>query len=277
MTSKDCKVTYHQQVSYCGKQRCRKCREGMGHGPYWYAYKTVNGRTTRSYVVMNLPADALLGTCEGGAGLVPPSPVGEEQEQIRIYTFGQLRCETRRAGDGASVWQTETSGAWHHQRVRSLLGCLVSSTRRTLGREQIMEALWPDLDLENAAGHLDRAVYSLRQVFEPDRARNAPSPFLLTERDVMILAGQSLIWVDADAFEDLLEKARVCKETDPGKAEQLLEEAASLYGGDFLPEEHKIAWILSRREALTQDWIGALLDLSDLRASRLALSHAIDP
>ena len=38
---------------------------------------------------------------------------------------------------------------------------------RKLGREQIMDALWPDLDLETAASRLDRAVYSLRQLFEP--------------------------------------------------------------------------------------------------------------
>src|SRR6266568_3110084 len=44
------KVTYHQQVSYCGKPRCHKCRDGVGHGPYWYAYTTVNGRTTRTYI-----------------------------------------------------------------------------------------------------------------------------------------------------------------------------------------------------------------------------------
>jgi len=42
------KVTYHQQVSYCGKPRCKKCREGTGHGPYWYSYQTVDGRTSRT-------------------------------------------------------------------------------------------------------------------------------------------------------------------------------------------------------------------------------------
>src|SRR6266705_911666 len=52
------KVTYHQQVSYCGKPRCRKCRDGVGHGPYWYAYTTENGRTTRTYIGKNLPAGA---------------------------------------------------------------------------------------------------------------------------------------------------------------------------------------------------------------------------
>ncbi|TMC19696.1 MAG: hypothetical protein E6J34_14845, partial [Chloroflexi bacterium] len=279
MTSKNSKITYHQQVSYCGKPRCRKCREGTGHGPYWYAYKTVDGRTTRSYVGKNLPADALL-TMEG-AQPVPQSPVVSEQEQatIRIYALGQFRLE-RRAGHGATDWQTVTDAAWQHQRVRALLSCLVSysgSGPRKLGREQIMDALWPDLDIDNAASRLDRAVYSLRQLFEPNRTRPATSPLLLTERELLILADQSQVWIDADAFEHLLSRARACKDADPGEAEQLLEEAAKLYAGDFLPEEHKLEWTLTRRESLMRSWIGALLDLSDLRAAREALSSAIDP
>ena len=39
-------VTYYQQMSFCGKSQCRKCRDGKGHGPYWYSYRTVDGKTT---------------------------------------------------------------------------------------------------------------------------------------------------------------------------------------------------------------------------------------
>lgn len=55
----DGKTTYHQQMSYCGKARCRKCRNGDGHGPYWYAYQTVNGRVKRTYIGKELPPEAL--------------------------------------------------------------------------------------------------------------------------------------------------------------------------------------------------------------------------
>src|SRR5579871_2294360 len=54
MTSK---VTYRQQFTRCGKQRCRKCKEGAGHGPYWYAYWSENGRTVSKYIGIHLPAD----------------------------------------------------------------------------------------------------------------------------------------------------------------------------------------------------------------------------
>src|SRR5579872_987529 len=86
----DSKITYHQQVSYCGKPRCRRCREGTGHGPYWYAYQTVNGRTVRTYVGKELPAE------------LQPQPVGVGVESseagasevanavVRLYVLGQF-------------------------------------------------------------------------------------------------------------------------------------------------------------------------------------------
>jgi tetratricopeptide (TPR) repeat protein len=53
----DSKVTYRQQVSFCGKPQCSKCCDGIGHGPYWYAYHTSEqGRTVRTYVGKRLPA-----------------------------------------------------------------------------------------------------------------------------------------------------------------------------------------------------------------------------
>ncbi len=51
-------ITYRQQKSFCNKPGCRTCREGNGHGPYWYAYQVVNGRTMRTYIGKVLPADA---------------------------------------------------------------------------------------------------------------------------------------------------------------------------------------------------------------------------
>ncbi len=51
-------VTYRQQVNFCGKPRCRKCRDGIGHGPYWYAFHvTADGRKERVYIGKNLPGD----------------------------------------------------------------------------------------------------------------------------------------------------------------------------------------------------------------------------
>ena len=39
----------------CGKDRCRKCAEGPGHGPYWYRYYRRDGRVVSKYVGKRLP------------------------------------------------------------------------------------------------------------------------------------------------------------------------------------------------------------------------------
>src|SRR5215469_12589309 len=237
------KVTYHQQVSYCGKPRCKKCREGTGHGPYWYSYRTVNGRTTRTYVGKHLPPDV---EAQMVGNLEPPSVSEAERDQaiIRIYALGQFRLERRKSPDSRD-WQTVTDASWQHQRVRALLGCLTSVENHKLGREQIMDALWPDLDIETAGNRLDRSVYSLRQLLEPSRTRPATSPFLLTEREMLVLVTHPRIWIDADVFEQLIAKAHATD--DPGEQEHVLAEATKLYGGTFLPEDSRNDWTRIRR------------------------------
>jgi len=59
------KITYRSERVFCGKKSCQRCREGRGHGPYWYAYQTVNGKRKKSYVGLHLPE---------GVHVAPKSP-----------------------------------------------------------------------------------------------------------------------------------------------------------------------------------------------------------
>jgi len=47
---------YKQEVALCGKERCKKCERGDGHGPYWYAYWWEGGKTRKKYIGKALPA-----------------------------------------------------------------------------------------------------------------------------------------------------------------------------------------------------------------------------
>jgi DNA-binding SARP family transcriptional activator len=283
------KVTYRQQFTRCGKQRCHKCREGAGHGPYWYAYWSENGRTMSKYIGTRLPPEiqrakqATNGESTNLAHDTPPGrshtsnstlfdpPLTDARLVLRVYLLGQFRVE-QRTGNG---WQAVANRTWHRRRARALLGCLLSSPGRMLGREQAMEALWPDLDIDTAANRLNGAVHELRQILEPEIARPAASRMLRLERDVLKLADASHIWVDAEAFESLLNKANTAANAE--QAEQILEEAAALYGGDYLLEELYSEWAAPRRQALRRGWMGLLLNLAELRAARGALTSAIEP
>lgn len=41
--------TYRLVSIRCGKENC-KCAEGSGHGPYWYAYWSEQGKTKSQYI-----------------------------------------------------------------------------------------------------------------------------------------------------------------------------------------------------------------------------------
>lgn len=261
-------IRYQQEILACQNPHCRRCRTGKGHGPYWYAYRTENERTTRTYIGKKLPSEQ-----QPSSILVshPERPLEEQTSvNVRILVLGQFRME-RRSGQ---TWHPATEDTWQTLRVRSLLSLLLSTPGRRLGREQIMDALWPEDDIDVASHRLDRGVYSLRQVLEPSLQRLAHSQLLRLEQNGVMLADQTHIWIDADAFEQLMHQAHVTDEV--GKSMRCLEEAAALYTGDFLPaEQHD--WVLVRREGLHRAWIGGLLELADLHIARTAFAHAIEP
>ncbi len=264
------KVTYRQQYTRCGKQRCRKCREGEGHGPYWYAYWSEKGRTVSKYIGSHLPEE-LAPQATGEDGVRAPHPTTAASPVLRLYLLGQFRVERKNGNE----WNSLDSRIWQRRRARALLGCLLSSPGRRLSREQVMELLWPDLEVDIAANRLNGAVHELRQILEPEISRPAASRMLRLERDVLEIADGAQIWVDAEAFEGLLKEANNC--SDPAETERLLEEAAALYRGSYLLEELYSEWAAPRRDALQRAWVGLLLDLANLRAERGALASAIEP
>ncbi|TMD61625.1 MAG: tetratricopeptide repeat protein [Chloroflexi bacterium] len=312
------KVTYRKQYTRCGKERCRKCKEGDGHGPYWYAYWSEKGRTISKYIGIHLPPDIdierqTVGEIEAGKGVPPLTanqsphsnkavtsnttigsayverlPLQLNTQVLRIFALGQFRVERLQGNE----WCAVINRTWYRRRARALLGCLLSSPGRRLGREQVMEALWPDLDMETAANRLNGAVHELRQILEPEIARPAASRMLRLERDVLELADRTQIWVDAEAFESVLKEANsllgihgsnqtsTYQSLDIAKAnhlEQLIEVAAVLYTGDYLLEELYSEWAAPRREALKRGWTGLLLKLAELREARMAYASAMEP
>ncbi len=269
------KVTYRQQFTRCGKPRCRKCsEEGSGHGPYWYAYWSEKGRTVSKYIGSKLPADIAAKQNTTGddkhAAITGKAAQQMADPVLRIYLLGQFRLDRKVEHE----WRAVDSRTWHRRRARALLGCLLSSPGRRLGREQVMDLLWPDLDVDIAANRLNGAVHELRQILEPDILRPAASHMLRLERDILELADNTQIWVDAEEFENLLKEADTT--TDTGRVKALLEAAANLYQGSYLLEELYSEWATQRRDALQRAWASLLLKLAQILIERKEFVNAIE-
>ncbi|HEY1353541.1 MAG TPA: AAA family ATPase [Ktedonobacteraceae bacterium] len=257
-------ITYRQQHSFCSKPGCRKCRDGIGHGPYWYAYQVVQGRTVRTYIGKTLPDGVQIGRTVRVPVSSPESPE-PLTPAFRLITLGQLRLESH--GEGES-WQTVSEGGWRLPQARALLVCLVCTPDRQLSQQQACELLWPALDAKGAAQNLRRASTALAQL--PGQVYSRRSGNLL------IAASQARLWVDCAAFQALLFQARALPAAQRSERTTLLEQAITLYGGDFFPEERATPWAQMHRQTLHQQWIQATLALADLYLDGQRPSMAID-
>src|SRR5258708_34527441 len=146
------KITYHQQVSYCGKPACLRCREGIGHGPYWYAYQTVNGRTIRTYIGKHPPSEMQGALAAAEEARDPASAPDFAGAAVRLYVLGQFPLGYR---NEQQQWQPVTDTSLQHQRVRALRHCLLTSPGRKLGPAQAIQMLRPGLAWKTVTPRLD--------------------------------------------------------------------------------------------------------------------------
>ncbi len=101
--------------------------------------------------------------------------------------------------------------------MRALLALLICTPGRRISRSQAIATLWSRTDKETASNNLSKLIHKLRNILEPTRRRQttrSTTQLLRTEGDWLILADQGRVWVDADAFIELLNAARALTGND---------------------------------------------------------------
>ncbi|MGH2346925.1 MAG: DUF6788 family protein, partial [Chloroflexota bacterium] len=264
-------MRYREQYRRCGKDNCRRCAEGPGHGPYWYEIWREGGRLHTRYIGKVLPAGTAPAIDQQDEPAAPTAasvtpvpeedarlagepdtpPIGEVKTTVagglRILVLGQFRVEV----NGAVV------ADWRRQSAATLLKLLLLADQQRLRREAVMAILNPRANLDTARAALATAVHTLRHTLEPSLAAGKPSRYLVQEGELLSLRLGPDDSVDLHAFERALRDAD--KLEDPLEA---LESAAALYTGDLLPDETG-EWCVGPREALRLRRHGLLLSLQE--------------
>ena len=127
--------------------------------------------------------------------------------------------------------------AWRHRRAAEVVKILALEQSHRLHREQIMDALWPDLAPEAAAANLRKAVHHARRALGFVDA-------ISTSGRMVELGPATEVSVDSVGFEAAASAALRSK--DPATAET----AAELYGGELLPDDRYAPWAALTRERL---------------------------
>jgi DNA-binding SARP family transcriptional activator len=122
---------------------------------------------------------------------------------------------------------------WRRIKVRALLVHLALK-RGPVPRESLIETLWPDLDYEAGLRNLNTTVYNLRRSLEPDLKRGSESIFIIYEGGNYRLNNGQSHWLDVQAFEQGLRRARL--EPNRDKAIAIYKEILALYRGEYLTD-----------------------------------------
>lgn len=174
--------------------------------------------------------------------------------KLRVYVLGRFLIE-----QGDRLVESEH---WRSGKARSLFKILLARRGLQITRQEVAELLWPELDQERAANNLNQAVYSLRRTLEPNLKHASNSIYVKTEGPKIQLNASLIGWVDLEEFKQLYKQAQLTGELE------LYEQAAVLYGGDYLPEDLYEDWSVGRRETLRQDWSELLMQMALLYQAR---------
>ena len=180
-----------------------------------------------------------------------PTTARREDARLGIRCLGSFAV----IREGQMLDQT----AWPRAAPRRLLQCLLLQ-ERPVHREEIVEALWPDVDPRHGANQLRVALTHLRRVLEPQRAAGHPSRLLLTSGSTLAVIRDRLD-VDLDRFRRAL--ARVSSADATGRSEALAE-AIGIYRGPLFADDPFEEWAQAGRDRLGRQYLEALSMLAQI-------------
>ena len=168
---------------------------------------------------------------------------------------------------GFGVWvgsRAGSEGAWRLRKARSLVKLLALAPGHRLHREQVMEALWPELGMHKASNNLHQILHAARRVFETSAlargsAAASTSGYLLLRDEHLALCPDSPLWVDVEAFEQAAATA-LHAPLEPAA----FRAAIDLYAGELLPEDRYEGWVEQRRAQLKELYLSLLSTLGAL-------------
>lgn len=152
-------------------------------------------------------------------GTLTDHPTGRpgSDQSVQIALLGPLVVSR----SGQSI---EVSGP----KRRALLAFLALHLDTPVGRDEIIEAIWPRRQTGREESTLRVHVSHLRDQLEPDRSDE--SKILLTRGQAYLLSGHT-VQLDTARFQHLVTEARSHLESRPDAALELLDEALALWRG----------------------------------------------
>lgn len=142
-----------------------------------------------------------------------------------------------------TVGERTVSGSAMRRKVLALACFLVSRPNMSCTRDQVLEALWPDLDPEVAVNSLNQTIYFLRRVFEENYVEDESPGYVNHDSEIVWLDHELIASRSADCREFL---RVISRPATPDEVEKLIEMYRGRFALDFEYEE----WSSDYRDAV---------------------------
>jgi DNA-binding SARP family transcriptional activator len=238
------------------------CLAAAVAGPF-----AVAAARARAMGLRDVPAVVESWRAGGSARQVVPLPRAAAPEPVAPPLQLCLLGRTDIAIDGVPV---DLSAV--RPRARSTLRLLALHAGTAVHRDVLAASLWPDVDEESAMRSLQVAVSSLRGVLGP-RGR----ALLARNGESYCLALPPGSRSDVHEFDARLADARARRrDGDPAGERAELVAALGRYGGDLLPEEGTVEWVVTERDRLRVAAAGAWCVLGRRMGDDGEVAEAVD-
>jgi ATP-dependent transcriptional regulator len=146
------------------------------------------------------------------------------------------------------VGQRVIPGTDVRRKVLSLLTYLLTRTQFTASREQVVEALWPEMEPEPGANSLNQTAYFLRRIFEPPAEDDTTAGYLSSRGD--------LIWLDPELVQSRSSEClRLITSARRDPSPELIANLAESYTGRFAIDFMYDDWAAPFRDMLHASYL----------------------
>jgi len=146
---------------------------------------------------------------------------------LRVFALGPLRVE--RGESSIERWGGEKAGT---RQALGLFAFLFDRGERGVEKDEALELIWPDMDVERADLAFHRTLGGLRHALDPGGDAGKRAVRFHNDRYRLDLA--LVEWSDVADFSSRLDQARSASE--PSDKLRLLEGARALYRGEYLDD-----------------------------------------
>lgn len=157
--------------------------------------------------------------------------------QLDLRLLGEFGAEI----DGARV----APDAWRQGRAAALVKLLALAPRHRLTRDELIEALWPEVAPDAGGTNVRKAVHFARRALGGEAA-------------IGVAGGVVELWPGRPIFTDVERFEAAAEVAVASGTPAALAEAAGLYGGDLLPDDRAEPWSEDRRAVLHERYLQLL-------------------